>query len=84
MIKNDLERNRFKIIRTIGLGALLMYVFDPQQGRRRRARVRDKLIDYNRKTRAGIDATARDIRNRTAGVAFATRKVFSGKHVNGC
>jgi uncharacterized membrane protein len=83
MTKNDLERNRFNIIRTIGLGALLMYVFDPQQGRRRRARLRDKMIHYNRKARAGIDATARDIKNRTAGVAIATRKMFSGKDAGG-
>jgi hypothetical protein len=62
MTSNDLENKRFKIISTIGLGAFLMYVFDPQQGRRRRAWLRDKLIHYNRKTRAGIDATARDIR----------------------
>ncbi len=54
MTRNDLENSRSKIISTIGLGALLMYVFDPQQGRRRRARLRDKLIHYNRKTRRGL------------------------------
>ena len=83
MTRNDLGSHRFKIFRTIGLGALLMYVFDPQQGRRRRALLRDKMIHYNRKARSGIDATARDIRNRTAGVAIATRKMFSGKDAVG-
>jgi hypothetical protein len=54
MTRNDLENNRFKIIGTIGLGALLMYVFDPQQDRRRRARLRDKMIHYNARRGRGL------------------------------
>ena len=33
---------------TLGLGALAMYLFDPQQGRRRRALVRDQITHARR------------------------------------
>ena len=32
-----------RIFVTLGLGALAMYLFDPQQGRRRRAALRDQI-----------------------------------------
>ena len=32
-----------RILVTLGLGALVMYLLDPQQGRRRRAFIRDRL-----------------------------------------
>jgi uncharacterized membrane protein len=77
MSKNDPENNRFKLISTIGLGALLMYVLDPQQGRRRRARLRDKMIRYGHKSSAAIDATARDLKNRTVGLTAVGRRLLS-------
>ena len=33
---------------TLGLGALAMYLLDPEHGRRRRARVRDQLTQAKR------------------------------------
>jgi hypothetical protein len=33
---------------TFGLGALTMYLLDPEHGRRRRARMRDQLIHARR------------------------------------
>ena len=58
MVKLDLKNKRFNVISKLGLGALLMYVLDPQRGRRRRAQARDKMIHYRRKTAEAIDATA--------------------------
>jgi uncharacterized membrane protein len=58
-----------------GLGAALMYLLDPQMGRRRRATLRDKAV------RIGKDATwiarlgASDIAQRTKGA------VYKGKHL---
>jgi uncharacterized membrane protein len=79
MAKLDLKNKRFSIISTLGLGALLMYVLDPQTGRRRRAQARDKLIRYGRKTAEAIDITARDLKNRTLGLAAEARNLVSKK-----
>ena len=56
------------IIGSIGAGALLMYLFDPDKGRGRRARFSDQLTSkVNRIGRAG-KSKARDLRNRAHGV----------------
>lgn len=57
----------------VGIGAALAYVLDPEGGGRRRALVRDKMVWAARKTRDGMDATARDLAHRTSGVVAATR-----------
>ena len=62
-------------------GSALMFMLDPNVGRRRRALVRDQLTRATRKTRDGLDATARDIANRAGGVAAATRGRWSSDMV---
>jgi hypothetical protein len=57
----------------IGIGALAAFVADPRGGRRRRALARDQLVRASRKTRDALDATARDLANRTSGVIASTR-----------
>ena len=52
------------ILGGVGLGAALMYVLDPERGKRRRARVRDKLVSASNKTADALGTTARDMRNR--------------------
>jgi hypothetical protein len=56
-----------------GLGAGLMFLLDPQLGRRRRALLRDKAVSYSRQTRAAVDKTRRDIRNRTHGTVVSIK-----------
>lgn len=56
----------------VGLGMALAFIFDPSRGRRRRALARDKMVRATRKTRDALDATARDIANRTKGIAAST------------
>lgn len=65
-----------------GVGAALAFMLDPQGGGRRRALVRDKMVRATRKTRDGLDATARDLAQRTRGVAAATRRRFSREPVD--
>jgi hypothetical protein len=65
-----------------GIGAALAFMFDPQGGGRRRALVRDKAVWMSRKTRDGLDATARDISNRARGIAAATRGRFASDDVD--
>jgi osmotically-inducible protein OsmY len=53
----------------LGLGAALMYVLDPERGKRRRALVRDKAVRAAHKASDRIDARSRDLRNRARGAA---------------
>lgn len=53
----------------LGLGAALMYVLDPERGKRRRGLFRDKALHLSRKASDRLDARSRDWRNRARGVA---------------
>jgi hypothetical protein len=53
----------------IALGAAGMYLFDPGQGRRRRAVMRDQVNSRTRSLTQAAGATARDMRNRMRGGA---------------
>lgn len=53
---------------SIGLGAGLMYFYDPDRGRRRRAMVRDQAVRMVNQSDDFIDKAARDMRNRARGV----------------
>lgn len=56
-------------ILSFALGALAMYYFDPEQGRRRRALVRDQLVHLRTKARKEVVGQAKDLRNRAQGMA---------------
>src|SRR5690242_3131809 len=55
-------------------GALAMYFFDPQAGRRRRARARDKMDHAARRLQDAYDVTVRDTRHRARGLAAEARR----------
>lgn len=55
------------------LGAAVMYVLDPDRGRRRRALVRDKLYSAALQTRRNVYAKSRDLANRTKGMYARAR-----------
>jgi hypothetical protein len=65
-----------------GVGAALAYMLDPNGGGRRRALARDKVVRATRRTRDGLDATARDLANRTRGIAAATRGRLAHEEVD--
>ena len=56
-----------------GLGAGLMFLLDPDRGRRRRALVRDKGVRWSRKTREFAGSTQRDLQNRARGMGAAMK-----------
>lgn len=58
-------------------GAGLMYMLDPQRGRRRRALVRDQAISALTKLDDAIGVLSRDLRNRTQGALAETRSFSS-------
>ena len=54
------------------LGAIAMFIFDPQQGRRRRALARDKMARYGNEVGSYVSGAAKDLGNRAYGVAKET------------
>lgn len=57
----------------VGIGAGLMFLLDPQQGRRRRALIRDKLNRFANELPDAADVISRDLRNRARGLVAETR-----------
>lgn len=57
----------------LGLGWGLSRLLDPSVGRRRRARIRDKAISAAHVLSDALDATSRDVGNRTRGVIAELR-----------
>ena len=53
----------------LGLGAGVMYFADPQEGRRRRARLRDVAVHTGHVLETATGRAARDIENRAVGLA---------------
>ena len=56
----------------LAVGALAMFIFDPQQGRRRRAIARDKAMHYGREAGKIVSSTSQDLKNRAYGLAKET------------
>jgi hypothetical protein len=54
-------------------GAGVMYLFDPDGGRRRRALLRDQLLHAVHCTGDAVDSTSRDVSNRARGVVAELR-----------
>ena len=66
----------------LGLGAALMYVLDPERGKRRRAVVRDKAVRVSRKTGDSLGAHSRDWKNRAKGVAAEVKSLARKEEVS--
>ena len=56
-----------ELISAAGIGAGLMYLFDPDRGKRRRAEIRDKAKHVNRVAIQAVEKTERDLRNHLRG-----------------
>jgi uncharacterized membrane protein len=65
-----------------GMGAGLMYLCDPQIGRRRRALARDKLIHMGHRIDDAVDVTSRDLTNRAVGLWAEMRSSFASDEVS--
>jgi hypothetical protein len=55
------------------IGAGIMYLLDPDGGRRRRALVRDQLVSAGHRASDAVGATSRDMTNRARGVVAELR-----------
>jgi uncharacterized membrane protein len=65
------------MIKALGLGAGAMYFYDPVQGRRRRAMVRDQFTRVVNRTDDAIDVALEDLRNRTRGTLAEVMNTMS-------
>jgi uncharacterized membrane protein len=64
------------------LGALAMYFLDPHEGRRRRARTRDKMVHAGKRLNEAGRVTARDTAHRARGVLATARRLFEHEEVS--
>jgi hypothetical protein len=61
----------------MGLGAGLMYYLDPNRGRARRARARDRFIHLLNEVEHEIEVSSRDLTNRTQGLIARSRSLVA-------
>lgn len=52
----------------IGIGAVAMYLADPEGGNRRRAMIRDQVVSQTNRKREALDVMTRDFSNRARGL----------------
>jgi hypothetical protein len=64
-----------RVIGAFGLGALVMYFFDPVSGKRRRALARDQLVHARHEIGDYAEGTTKDLRNRAYGLVAEARSL---------
>jgi uncharacterized membrane protein len=67
---------RSNLVGGMVIGAGLMYLLDPDRGRRRRAMVRDQMVSSWSDLDDAVDTAGRDLKNRARGVLAETRSRF--------
>src|SRR5262245_64178120 len=65
----------------LGVGALSMYLMDPDRGRRRRALLRDKIVSARWRLDDAVEMTRHDLGNRARGVVASIQSRFSRDEV---
>jgi hypothetical protein len=70
------------VVGAAGVGAALMYFFDPVRGKRRRAKVLDKATRLKRTVSDAAGKTQRDAHNRIVGVIAETEALFRCEKVS--
>ncbi len=71
-----------RLMSAAGLGAGLMYLFDPNRGKRRRALVRNKITHVGKVASDVTGKTGRDVRNHVLGVFAEVGSHFRIKDVS--
>ena len=66
----------------MGIGAGVMFILDPDRGRRRRALVRDKAVSTWNQSEEYAGKMARDVANRSRGMYYETKATVTGKERN--
>jgi osmotically-inducible protein OsmY len=66
----------------LGIGAALMYIFDPERGNRRRALLRDKFFHVAHSAGEKLDVKSRDAANRLHGLVARTKSLLETQPVS--
>jgi len=74
-----MSRNISILLLGMAVGAGLMYVFDPQAGRRRQALMRDKVSSWAGDARDLAGKKARHMRNRAHGLMAEVQSMVPGQ-----
>jgi osmotically-inducible protein OsmY len=68
---------KWTIVSGVGLGAALMYLLDPDKGRRRRALLRDRAVHVFHKTADGLYYASRGVAQRAEALSARTRSLLT-------
>lgn len=71
----------FAFLSGMGVGAGLMYLLDPDMGRRRQALLRDQIVSAAGRTDEGLRTAWRDLRQRTQGFVAETSTIVRHEDV---
>jgi hypothetical protein len=74
--------NLLTFLKGAAIGAGFMYLFDPSQGRRRRARIRDKAVHAWNEAGDTVEAKTRDLGNRAQGLLHDAATILSPSDSN--
>ena len=69
---------KIALVGGLGLGAALMYLFDPDRGARRREVIREKAEGAANKAGEYAEKMSRDIRDRASEVVAEAKSIFKG------
>ena len=72
---------RMLALASLGIGAGVMFFADPQEGKRRRARVRDAVVHASHTVQEAACTTSHDVENRLAGLAARAAAPVGGRPV---
>lgn len=61
------------------VGAVIMYLMDPTNGRHRRAQLRDQFVSKTNKAGNELESQARHMRNKAQGVVSEARSALEDK-----
>ena len=75
---NTFGRDMAILTAGFGVGALIMYMLDPAEGRRRRALARDQVTHFVTEAEKKVEAKARHWSNRARGVVADTKSAVAG------
>jgi hypothetical protein len=64
------------IMSGLGVGAALMYLFDPEEGNRRRSVLRDKAMSMSNKAQGAMSGRVQDLSNRAKGLLHETKSTL--------
>ncbi len=73
------NKNVLPAVGALGLGAGMMYLMDPQMGRRRRALIRDKFVHLGHETEDLVTSQGRNLKNHAKGWMHEAKGMFRRK-----